>query len=233
MVEESLWKAVQAFNERDEDLASAVVETDREIDRREVRMEEECLKVLALHQPVAVDLRLLVAVLKINNDLERIGDLAATSPGAPASWPPHPQVEAPFDLPGMARLAQAMLHDSLDAVVNMDTEQARKVCEADDELDAIHRQTYGLVRDEIRATPSSVDALTHILSTSNHLERIGDLATNIAEDVIYMVEGQIVRLSAEGLSLTRPHPEARARTARALRSGGRSLTESRGPRPAE
>jgi phosphate transport system protein len=192
-VEESLWKAVQAFNERDEELAREVVETDREIDRREVRMEEECLKVLALHQPVAVDLRLLVAVLKINNDLERIGDLACNIARRARFLVAHPQVEAPFDLPGMARLAQSMLHDSLDAVVNMDTAQARKVCEADDELDAIHRQTYGLVRDEIRARTAHVDALTHILSTSNHLERIGDLATNIAEDVIYMVEGQIVR----------------------------------------
>jgi len=197
-VEESLWKAVQAFNERDEALAREVVETDREIDRREVRMEEECLKVLALHQPVAVDLRLLVAVLKINNDLERIGDLACNIARRARFLAAHPQVEAPFDLPGMARLAQTMLHDSLDAVVNMDTAQARKVCEADDELDAVHRQTYGLVRDEIRANPAQLDALTHILSTSNHLERIGDLATNIAEDVIYMVEGQIVRHQQKG-----------------------------------
>jgi len=198
LVEESLWKAVQAFNERDEDLAREVVETDREIDRREVGMEEECLKVLALHQPVAVDLRLLVAVLKINNDLERIGDLACNIARRARFLASRPLVEAPFDLPRMARLAQTMLHDSLDAVVNMDTDQARRVCEADDELDAIHRQTYGLVRDEIRANTAHVDALTHILSTSNHLERIGDLATNIAEDVIYMVEGQIVRHQKKG-----------------------------------
>jgi len=156
-------------------------------------MEEECLKVLALHQPVAVDLRLLVAVLKINNDLERIGDLAVNIARRAHFLASHPQVEAPFDLPGMARMTQAMLHDSLDAVVSMDTALARRVCEADDEVDATHRQTYGLVRDEIRAHPEQVDALTQILSTSHHLERIGDLATNIAEDVIYMAEGRIVR----------------------------------------
>ncbi|MBC8425036.1 phosphate signaling complex protein PhoU [bacterium] len=193
LVEETLWKAVQAFNERDESLADEVVETDREIDRREVQMEEECLKVLALHQPVAVDLRLIVAVLKINNDLERIGDLSVNIARRARFLASHPQVRAPFDLPGMARQAQAMLHDSLDAVVNMDTALARRVCEADDEIDAVHRQTFGLVRDEIRAHPDQLDALTHILSTSNHLERIGDLATNIAEDVIYLVEGRIVR----------------------------------------
>lgn len=193
VVEENLWKAVRAFNDRDEALAEEVVATDREIDRREVQMEEECLKVLALHQPVAVDLRLIVAVLKINNDLERIGDLAVNIARRAHFLASHPQVQAPFDLPGMARLAQGMLHDSLDAVVNMDTAEARRICESDDELDAVHRQTYGLVRDEIRAHPEQLDALTHILSTSNHLERIGDLATNIAEDVIYMAEGQIVR----------------------------------------
>ncbi len=193
LVEDSLWKAVRAFSERDEALAEEVMATDKEIDRREVQMEEECLKVLALHQPVAVDLRLIVAVLKINNDLERIGDLSVNIARRARYLASHPRVEAPFDLPGMARLAQAMLHASLDAVVNMDTTQARHVCESDDELDAIHRQTYGLVRDEIRAHPEQLDALTHILSTSNHLERIGDLATNIAEDVVYMVEGQIVR----------------------------------------
>ena len=193
LAEESVWKAVRAVNERDEDLARKVLDADAEIDRREVEMEEECLKVLALHQPVAVDLRLLVSVLKINNDLERIGDLAVNIARRARYLATHAVVEAPFDLPGMARLAQGMLHDSLDAVVNMDADAARDICARDDELDAIHRQTYDLVRDEIRANPDQLDALTHILSTSNHLERIGDLATNIAEDVIYMVEGQIVR----------------------------------------
>lgn len=198
LVEEALWKAVQAFNERDEDLAREVVETDRTIDRLEVQMEEECLKVLALHQPVAQDLRLLVAVLKINNDLERIGDLAVNIARRARFLASHPQVEAPFDLQGMARKAQAMLHGSLDAVVNMDTAKAREICAADEEIDAIHRQTYSLVRDEIRNHPEQVDALTQILSTSHHLERIGDLVTNIAEDVIYMAEGHIVRHQPRG-----------------------------------
>ncbi len=193
IVEEHLWKAVEAFNERDEDLAREVVKKDREIDQLEVQMEEECLKILALHQPVAVDLRLIVAVLKINNDLERIGDLGVNIARRAKFLASHPRVEAPFNLAGMARMVQAMLHDSLDAVVNMDVALARRVCEADDEIDAVHRQTYGLVREEILAHPEQLDALTHILSTSHHLERIGDLTTNIAEDVIYMVEGIIVR----------------------------------------
>jgi len=193
LVEESLWKAVRAFNERDEDLAREVLDNDAEIDRREVEMEEECLKVLALHQPVAVDLRLIVAVLKINNDLERIGDLSVNIARRARYLATHAVVEAPFDLPGMAAMVQTMLHDCLNAVVDMNADAAREVCARDDEVDAVHRQTYDLVRDEIRSNPDHLDALTHILSTSNHLERIGDLATNIAEDVIYMAEGQIVR----------------------------------------
>jgi phosphate transport system protein len=193
LVEDSLWKAVQAVNTRDEALALAVVEADKEIDRQEVELEEDCLKALALHQPVATDLRFIVAVLKINNDLERIGDQSANIANRAKYLARHAPVDAPFDLPGMARKVQAMLHDSLNALINMDATAARGICVADDEIDAMHRQTYGMVRAEIRRHPEQLDALTHILSISNHLERVADHATNIAEDVIYMVEGQIMR----------------------------------------
>ena len=192
-VEENLWRAVRAFEARDHDLAEEVIARDAEIDVREVELEEECLKALALHQPVATDLRFIVSVLKINNDLERIGDLAVNVAQRARFLAEQPEGHAVFDLPGMATRVQGMLRRSLDALVNMDPAAARAVCVEDDEVDAIHRQTYKLVRDAIRENPAQMDALIHVLSTSNHLERIADLATNIAEDVIYMVEGHIVR----------------------------------------
>ena len=193
MVEDGLWKAVQAVHDRDEVSAQAVIDNDHLIDMLEVELEEECLKVLALYQPVATDLRFIVAVLKINNDLERIGDLAGNIARRARFLARHVPVEAPFDLQGMARRAQAMLHESRDALINMDAIRAREICKEDDEVDAMHRQTYGMVRDEIRRHPENLEALTQILSISNHLERAADHATNIAEDVIYMVEGHIMR----------------------------------------
>ncbi len=193
LVEENLWRAVKAFEEKDLALAEEAMGKDGEIDAREVELEEECLKALALHQPVATDLRFIVSVLKINNDLERIGDLAVNIARRARYLATHPDVDAVFDLPGMAAKVQDMLRHSLDSLVNMDADMARAVCAEDDEVDAVHRQTYKLVRDAIRANPEQIDVLTHVLSASNHLERIADLATNIAEDVVYMVEGQIVR----------------------------------------
>ena len=193
LVEENLWRAVKAFEERNLVLAEDVIARDSDVDQREVELEEECLKALALHQPVAADLRFIVSVLKINNDLERIGDLAVNIARRARFLATHPECETIFDLPGMAAKVQGMLRRSLDALVNMDVELAKAVCAEDDEIDAVHRQTYKLVRDAVRANPDQIDVLSHVLSTSNHLERIADLATNIAEDVIYMVKGQIVR----------------------------------------
>ncbi|HPF36954.1 MAG TPA: phosphate signaling complex protein PhoU [Candidatus Krumholzibacteria bacterium] len=193
LVEDNLWRAVRAFEERDADLAEDVIARDSEIDAREVELEEECLKALALHQPVAVDLRFIVSVLKINNDLERIGDLAVNIARRSRFLAEQQEPESVFDLPGMAAKVQGMLQRSLDALVTMNAEKARGVCADDDEIDAIHRRTYQVFRESVKKNPERIDSLTQILSTSNHLERIGDHATNIAEDVIYMVEGQVVR----------------------------------------
>lgn len=193
LVEENLWRAVRAFEGRDAALAEEAIAKDAEIDSREVELEEECLKALALHQPVAVDLRFIVSVLKINNDLERIGDLAVNIARRSRYLADQEEIDAVFDLSGMAAKVQDMLRRSLDSMVNMDAEAARVVLAADDEVDAIHRRTFKLFRDSVRKNPERIDGLTQILSTSNHLERIGDHATNIAEDVIYMVEGQVVR----------------------------------------
>lgn len=197
VVEDRVRQAVKSVKERNEDIAQKVISGDMEIDQREVDIEEECLKLLALHQPVAADLRFIVAVLKINNDLERISDLAVNIAERAAYLARQPKIDVPFDFPLMAEKAQTMLRMSLDALVNWQPSLAMEVCAMDDEVDAINRDMYNQVKDEIRQHPENLDSLIHLLSVSRHLERIADHATNVAEDVIYMVEGKIVRHRAE------------------------------------
>ena len=163
----------------------------------EVDVEEECLKILALHQPVAVDLRFVITALKINNDLERIGDLAVNIAERSEFLARQREIDIPQEIYAMAEKAQSMLTRSLDALVDMDCKLAHDVCADDDEVDAINRQMYLIVQDKIRAHTGQTEVLIHLLSASRHLERIADYATNIAEDVIYMVEGKIVRHRTE------------------------------------
>jgi phosphate transport system protein len=196
-VEENVQRAVKSLEERDGKLAAKAIENDLLIDHMEIDVEEECLKILALHQPVAVDLRFLVAVLKINNDLERIGDLAVNIAERAEFLSTQPKVDVAFDFIGMSKKAQYMLTQSLDALVNLDSPLARKVLLLDDEVDSINRKMYDQITDGIRRRPESLNSLIHLLSVSRHLERIADHATNIAEDVIYMIEGEIVRHHAE------------------------------------
>ena len=193
IVEEALWSAVRAVQERDPDIAQDVLDGDDAIDQREVAVEEECLKILALHQPVAIDLRFLITALKINNDLERIGDLAANIAARARYLATQDPVDLPFDFTTMATKTQTMLRTALDALVNVDPVKAQDVCAMDDAVDTIYREMYGLVQQGIRAHPERVGVYIHLLSISRHLERIADHATNIAEDVIYMYEGKIVR----------------------------------------
>ena len=193
LVEEDVRKAAQSIAERNVELARSIIDKDEIIDHMEIEVEEECLKILALYQPVAVDLRLIVSVLKINNDLERIGDLAVNIAGQAAYLAAQERVEVPFNVQGMAETVQSMLKSSVDALVNMDSDLARRVCATDDEVDAIHREMYVRVQDAILQKPEAVDRLIRYLSVSRSFERIADHATNIAEDVIYLVEGEIVR----------------------------------------
>ncbi|MFP4191238.1 MAG: phosphate signaling complex protein PhoU [Candidatus Hydrogenedentota bacterium] len=197
IVEESVQKAVRAMRERNPELAQQVIDGDIEIDRMEVDVEEECQKILALHQPVAHDLRLIIAVLKINNDLERIGDLAVNIAERSLFFSHYERIDAPFDFPGMSAKVQEMLRKSLDALVNQDARIAYQVCTMDDEVDAINMGMYYQVQQGIQERPEDMEALIHLLSVSRHLERMGDLATNIAEDVIYMIRGEIVRHRTE------------------------------------
>lgn len=192
-VEESVHMAVRAIATRDARLARTVIEADQEIDQLEVEIEEQCLKVLALYQPVAVDLRFIVALLKINNDLERIGDLAVNLAERAVAVSTLPTVAVPFDLDGMAGLVKTMLKRSLDSLMHADLTEAAAVRQSDDQVDQIHRNMYKAIRDGIVAHPEHVDTYILFLSVSRYLERIADHATNIAEDVTYMIEGEIVR----------------------------------------
>ncbi len=196
-VEERVRRSVKALQERDASLAQEVMDGDQEIDEREVRLEEECLKILALHQPVAIDLRFVVAVLKLNSDLERIGDLAVNIAERAQFLSTREPVPVPLDFGGMAEATRNMLRQALDALVNLDIGAAWEVLKSDDVVDEINREMFVQVQDGIRKHPDMLDALIHLLSASRHLERIADLATNIAEDVIYMVDGEIVRHRAE------------------------------------
>jgi phosphate transport system protein len=196
-VEAAVHDSTEAIEERDGDLAQRVIDNDIEIDQQEVEVEEECLKILALYQPVAIDLRFIIAVLKINSDLERIGDLAVNIAERAVFLATQPKPDISFDFVGMAQEAQSMLKKSLDALVNMSIELAQEVCASDDTIDAMNRQMYLKVQDSILAHPEQIASLIHLLSVSRHLERIADHATNIAEDVIYMSEGQIVRHRTE------------------------------------
>lgn len=192
-VEEALQAAVTSVEERDVGLAENVIAEDQEIDRLEVELEEECLKILALHQPVAIDLRFVVAALKINSDLERIGDLAVNIAQQTRRMATISSGPAPFDLSEMLNKAMAMVKQSADALVDLDTDRARRVCEADDALDDCHHNSIVAVERGVRDNPDQAAYYLSLLSISRNLERIGDHATNIGEDVIYMVEGEIVR----------------------------------------
>ncbi len=193
LVEKQVSLAVRAIEERDVETARQVELGDAEIDQREVEVEEECLRVLALYQPVAIDLRLIVSALKINNDLERVGDLAVNIAHKAAALADEPVLDVPFDLGAMAEKTQAMLRDSLDALVNLDPDLAAEVCARDDEVDRMKHAIRVEAEKMIEADPRRTRALMRLLAVSRNLERIADCATNIAEDVIYMAEGRIIR----------------------------------------
>jgi phosphate transport system protein len=192
-VEESLQKAMKALKEKDVDLAKEVMDSDDIIDQMEIDVEEECLKILALHQPVAIDLRFVISVLKINNDLERIGDLTANIAERAHSLFNYMPLELAPAILEMVPECLSMLKNSIDSLVNMDTELANEVCDADEKVDELHASMYKNVQQNIKDTCEDIEPYLNMLGISRYLERIADHATNIAEDVIYMVEGEISR----------------------------------------
>ncbi len=193
LVEDSLDKALKAIKENDLELAKDVVSQDRKIDMMEVRLEEECLKTLALYQPVATDLRFIVAVLKINNDLERIGDLSVNIAKRALFLKNTSFKELPFDFKKITSLTKFMLRASLDSFIRLDTQLAEEVCRTDSEVDTLHKNTYINVIEKVQKVPDQTEFSIQCLSISRFLERIADYTTNIAEDVIYLTSGKIVR----------------------------------------
>lgn len=193
LVDETLHAAVEVVLSGDKKLAVKVMQSDEMIDQRELEVEEECLKILALYQPVAKDLRFIVAALKINNDLERIGDMATNIAGRAFQLSALTPVTAPFDLRALCEKVTAMLHKSLEAMVKLDANMAEEVRRSDVQVDEIHRGMYEKTQTEMRKHPENCEQLILLLSVSKNLERIADLSTNIAEDVIYLVTGEIIR----------------------------------------
>jgi phosphate transport system protein len=198
-VEDAVATATAALQNRDPDLARRVVDGDDAIDRMENAVQDECLKILALHQPVAVDLRRISAVLMITTDLERIGDLAAGIAERAAILARPPYLPIPEQFGRMTDRALSMLRASLNAFVNLDADAACRVIRADDEVDRDNEDIIRALVAEMKRSPDLVEPGLSLFSAVRHLERIADHATNIAEDVIYLVNGDIVRHHPEAL----------------------------------
>ena len=193
-VEEAVRRSITALLERRPELAEKVIAGDADIDRREVELEEECLKALALHQPVASDLRFITACLKIDNDLERIGDLATNIAERVLTICSHThRIAAPRGFPEVLEVTVRMVNQSIDAFVRGDAALARKVCQQDDSVDEYNRSIIAQLLERMHADDGAIDDALAYISVSKSLERIADHATNIAEDVVYLVEGTIVR----------------------------------------
>lgn len=193
LVEDRVHLTIRAVTRRDDAMADRIIHEDYEVDVMEVEVEEECLKILALHQPVAVDLRFIVAVIKINNDLERIGDETVNIAKCVKKINAANTVTFYFDYSNMGAKAATMLKLSLDALINQDTDLAFKVLLLDDEVDQVHRESSQAIIAEMKQHPENTEYLIHLLRISRHLERIADHAHNVAEEVIYLAEGAIVR----------------------------------------
>jgi len=193
LVEEATNKAITALVRRDRALAREVTSGDEAVNHRENLVEESALKILALHQPVAADLRFIITALKVNNDLERIGDHAVSIGERAEVLAGLDPIPAPPDFDLMVDVVRRMMRDSLNALVEQNASLARTVCTMDDEVDRIHAQMYSTMQDLMRQNPRFIEPAVNTISATRHLERIADLCTNVAEDVVFMVEGEIVR----------------------------------------
>ena len=192
-VEEMIDTAVKSLVQRRRDLADQVIGRDREIDQQEVRIEEECLKMLALHQPVAADLRRITTMMKINNDLERMADLACNIAERGYCLAPIPDFPIPEMINEMVTMATRMVHDGLNAFVTGDIDLAYNVIGRDDAVDTLNVKVIDQITSLMASNNQWIEAGLHCFSGARHLERIADHATNVAEDVVYMVNGVIVR----------------------------------------
>ncbi len=193
LAEERVRQSVRGLVERQPSILADVIAGDDDLNKFHVEIDDRCFKLLALHQPMAGDLRTIVAVVKINSDLERVGDLAVNIAEAGQRYLTHPPVKRLVDIPRMAAHAQTMLHDALDAFVAGDTELARKVLDRDDVLDDLKSQVFRELLTYMLGDPRTIEPGIDLILVSRHLERIGDHATNLAEDVIFIVAAKDVR----------------------------------------
>ena len=193
LAEDRVRSSVRALVDRDGSLVDSVLAGDTPINQLHIEIDSRCVRLLALHQPMAVDLRFILSAVKINTDLERVGDLAINIAEAGVRYLSHPPVKALIDIPRMADIAQQMLRDALDAFVRRDTTLAQQVLDADDALDALKTQVFRELLTYMLADPHTIEPSLDLILVSRHLERIGDHATNIAEDVIFMVSARDVR----------------------------------------
>jgi phosphate transport system protein len=193
MAEDRVRAAVKALVDRDMSLVDLVIDGDGPINQLHIEIDSRCVKLLALHQPMAADLRAILSAVKINTDLERVGDLAINIAEAGRRYLGQPPVKELIDIPRMAGIAQTMLRDALDAYVQRDTDLAQQVLDADDQLDALKSQVFRELLTYMLQKPSTIEPSLELILMSRHLERIGDHATNVAEDVIFMVSARDVR----------------------------------------
>lgn len=193
MVEQSISMSVHSLLDKDESLAQKVIHFDHDIDMLEIELDEDCLKLLALHQPVATDLRFITAAMKITADLERMGDLAVNIAERAVYLIHQPEIHAGIDLKKMSDFAQKMVLDSLDALVRADSTNAREICKSDDVIDDMNHQALKILIAHMENHPQDVNSAVHMLLITRHLERIGDVATNICEEIVFMVEGKSIK----------------------------------------
>jgi phosphate transport system protein len=193
LAEERVRTAVRALVERDPPLVDRVLGGDAAINQLHIEIDDRCFKLLALRQPMAVDLRSIVSAVKINTDLERVGDLAVNIAEAVRRYLEHPPLNQLTDIPRMAEIAQDMLRNALDAYVRHDTTLAQSVLDKDDDLDALKTLVFREVLNHMLRDPTTIEPSLDLILISRHLERIGDHATNVAEDVIFMVSAKDVR----------------------------------------
>ncbi|MEA2114727.1 MAG: phosphate signaling complex protein PhoU [Thermodesulfobacteriota bacterium] len=193
MVEDRVSKACSVIESEDVEIAKKIIKTDWEIDTMEMEIEEECLKIMALYQPVAKDLRFLVTVIKINSEMERIGDYAALIAKRVRRISKVSSPSFSFNFKEMTEKVISELKMSLDALVDRNIEMAKQIFILDQEVDALRSKSYKMILKEMKSNPEHITSLLNFYLVTRHLERIADRATNIAEDVIYMVDGEIVR----------------------------------------
>ena len=193
LVETAIANAVKSLIERDSKLAQGVIKSDEDIDSLELEIDKQCVDLLALRQPLAIDLRFITSSIKITNNLERMGDLAVNIAERVIPLSQEPQLKPLIDIPRMATITQTMVKDSIDAFVNRDTELARSVYERDSTVDALNDQIFRELLTYMMQDPRNITRAVHLVLISRHLERIADHSTNIAEEIVYIVKAKVVK----------------------------------------